>query len=449
MERRQMFLSQLVNYVGYEIVEDRIDTKAQHIVIDLRRRDDKDFFCHKCGGELSQHRGQHRMRLKEMTIMGFKVFVHFFRLKGHCPNCKKARSEHLDFISRETPHATKNYSWWLGKLCEITTTTQASWFISESKSTVWRADLERMEHMLKHYHIPPVTAIAVDEVYMGKLEEAGDNRNDRFFTVITCLTTRRVIWVERSRRKEALDSFFEEIGDKGCKRIQIIATDQHDDYIKSGHQYCPHATHVLDRFHVMKNFEEAVNDTRKELRKLFPYTDKSEIMQNTAGKYRFIFLKRASKRTREEQRHIDKVCEENKMFLELEVIKERMISFFDAATVEIAEEIFLEVKKWIFEAGFPILKKWWKNLAKKWDLLKNYFNYRVTTALSEGLNNVIKSMKRRSFGFRTIHYFQLKIMQTCGFINSKYMNDDGTMTERSKKLFGYDEALCFQDLSLI
>lgn len=54
--------------------------------------------------------------------------------------------------------------------------------------------------------------------------------------------------------------------------------------------------------------------------------------------------------------------------------------------------------------------------------MKNYFTYRVTSALSEGINNVIKSLKRRSFGFRNMPYFKLKIMQVCGYLNSDYID---------------------------
>ena len=88
-------------------------------------------------------------------------------------------------------------------------------------------------------------------------------------------------------------------------------------------------------------------------------------------------------------------------------------------------------------------------MSKKWDSLKNYFTFKVTTALSEGINNVIKSLKRTSFGFRTIRYFELKILQRNGFVNSRYIKDDGTMTFKAKKLFGYEEIEYFQQLSLI
>jgi transposase len=59
---------------------------------------------------------------------------------------------------------------------------------------------------------------------------------------------------------------------------------------------------------------------------------------------------------------------------------------------------------------------------------QNYFRYRVTSALSEGQNNVIKMLKRRAFGYRNMFYFRLKIMQCCGYLNSRFINIDFSST---------------------
>jgi len=71
--------------------------------------------------------------------------------------------------------------------------------------------------------------------------------------------------------------------------------------------------------------------------------------------------------------------------------------------------------------AFAPLETWCKNISVGWETLKNYFDFRVTSALAEGTNNVIKALKRRSFGFRNMDYFRLKIMQVCGYLNSRYI----------------------------
>ena len=82
---------------------------------------------------------------------------------------------------------------------------------------------------------------------------------------------------------------------------------------------------------------------------------------------------------------------ENKQFYKLELIKEKFLKFFYQQTADGVQELIVQVKNW---------------------------KYRVTSALSEGINNIIKSLKGRSFGFRNMNYFRLKVMQVCGYLNS-------------------------------
>jgi len=67
------------------------------------------------------------------------------------------------------------------------------------------------------------------------------------------------------------------------------------------------------------------------------------------------------------------------------------------------------------------------NLEGGWETLKNYFTYRVSASLSEGHNNVIKMLKRRAFGYRNMEYFRLKIMQVCGYLNSRSIPHAGLL----------------------
>jgi transposase len=50
-----------------------------------------------------------------------------------------------------------------------------------------------------------------------------ESRNEQFFTVITDLKTRRVIWVSNSRNKAALDEFFTINGKDRCEKIKVVA----------------------------------------------------------------------------------------------------------------------------------------------------------------------------------------------------------------------------------
>ena len=50
------------------------------------------------------------------------------------------------------------------------------------------------------------------------------------------------------------------IGDKACREIEVVCTDQHESYSASVKEYCPKAVVVFDRFHLVQNFNEALNN---------------------------------------------------------------------------------------------------------------------------------------------------------------------------------------------
>ena len=270
------------------------------------------------------------------------------------------------------------------------------------------------------YKIPKVSRISVDEVYArSKKYHPKESRDNQFFTIICDLDTRRVIWVSESRSKKALDEFFHIIGNERCNEITVVAMDQHDPYKASVEQHCPKATVVWDRFHIMQTFENAVNEDRAWLHQ---YVCSGDQKQLTRGKFKQLFLKRSDRRTKVEARHIRDVMRDNEDFLYLELIKEGMFDLYRSEDEWKAREKFVELGEWIRQCPhFHTLKKWWENFNKGWATFKNYFQHRVSSSLSEGQNNVIKAIKRRGFGYRNMAYFKLKILQVCGFLNSRYV----------------------------
>lgn len=53
-------------------------------------------------------------------------------------------------------------------------------------------------------------------------------------------------------------------------------------------------------------------------------------------------------------------------------------------------------------------------LKNHWDEILNYFDYRYTNAILEGMNSIIQNIKRRARGFRNDEYFKTMIYLGCG-----------------------------------
>ena len=223
-----MSIARLVSFVGYKVKETITNRDSMCVLIDVEPTDEH-MACSRCGNPINSVHGKHRIRAKFLPIFQYESYVTVWRRKGPCHVCKKIRSESISFLSKNSPHLTEMFESTIEELTEIASVSRVADFTGEDKSTVWRLDLRRLQRLKKNYKIPKVTHISVDEVYARKRHRQGETRNDRFITVITDMKSKKVIWIEDSRRKDALDNFYKTIDNEACKNIKVVAQDQHED----------------------------------------------------------------------------------------------------------------------------------------------------------------------------------------------------------------------------
>ena len=60
-------------------------------------------------------------------------------------------------------------------------------------------------------------------------------------------------------------------------------------------------------------------------------------------------------------------------------------------------------------SGIRLVMKFANKVASHRYGILNFFTHRVTTGKVEGINNKIKVLKRKAYGFRDLEYFKLRI----------------------------------------
>lgn len=73
----------------------------------------------------------------------------------------------------------------------------------------------------------------------------------------------------------------------------------------------------------------------------------------------------------------------------------------------------------VVRSGLTPFKELAQKLFRKRHCILNFFVRRITSAISEGINNKIKRLKRMAYGYRDVAYFLLKVHQHCGLLNPR------------------------------
>jgi transposase len=407
-------------FQGFIIKDIKEFITQQHMEIWLESSNERKHLCNRCGEVLADKHDHYLVRARHLRVFNWTVSICFWREKRYCPNCKKVRSELIEFICPTSPHMTLELAWWINRLSEITTVFQVSKLEAIDKMACYKVDKYILLRLLQGYEIPDITHISVDEVYARtrKQQKENETRDDLFLTVIVDQNTHKVIWVSHSRRKEALDAFFQILGPKRCKKIKVVTCDQHRGYAESVKEFCPEAALVWDRFHLVKQFNEALNEERKKEWNKYgdPELKDDDLL---AGRYRYIYLTKAKNRSPVDQRHIAQVMQKNERIAKLEIIKEHFHKIFDCQDGLSAHVMLCECYEWAMQVnGWYLAKMIW-SLIERPEFL-NYFIHRLTSGVSEGINRAIKTIKWMAYGFKDMQYFALKIMQRLGYLNHKH-----------------------------
>ena len=68
---------------------------------------------------------------------------------------------------------------------------------------------------------------------------------------------------------------------------------------------------------------------------------------------------------------------------------------------------------WMMPSRLAEMKKPCGLIKDHWTVILNYFDYKFTNAILEGMNSIIQNVKRRTRGFRNTEYFKTMIYLNC------------------------------------
>ena len=109
---------------------------------------------------------------------------------------------------------------------------------------------------LAHRVLGPIRAIGVDEVQYSK--------GHKYLTLVYQIDAgcTRLLWIGKERTVKTFEAFFAMIGPELSAKIEFVCSDMWKPYLRVIREKCGQALHILDRFHIVKKLQEAVDDVR-------------------------------------------------------------------------------------------------------------------------------------------------------------------------------------------
>jgi transposase len=189
-----------------------------------------------------------------------------------------------------------------------------------------------------------------------------------------------------------------------------------DAYVTAVREVLPHATIVIDRFHVAKHYRDGADTLRKQeckrLRAELPHETMDQLKHTM-----WPFRQPPSDLKPDEQDRLARLFEHAPQLKQAYDLREQLTTIFDTARSK--AEGLRRIHRWrrVVEAsGLTCFDPFLKLLDTWLDLIANYFRQRQTSGFVEGLNNKLKVLKRRCFGIYNLrHLFQRITLDLDGY----------------------------------
>ena len=279
--------------------------------------------------------------------------------------------------------------------------------------TSWEAVYRSVEWFvgwgLEHRELGQVESIGVDEIHWGQ-----GKRADQFLTVIYQIDShcRRLLWVGRKRTQATLRRGLAVLGPTVVGGLRFVCTDMWQPYLRVIAAQAGQALHVLDRFHIIQHLNQAVDQVRRaEYGRL-----RGHPLAKRLKKMRWQLLKRGSRVRGKARKRLNALLASKLATARAWNLKDCFEYLWHYRSV-IWAGAFLDY--WCTRAmrsRLEPMQKVARMLRTHEELLLNWFRAKgeISSGTVEGLNNKIRVVTRRSYGFRTYHAMEIALYHNLG-----------------------------------
>jgi len=383
---------------GFEgFIIDKITFSPEIVQIDIHRDRRRRMNCPHCHRRMSPNKDIHRTVYDLPIGTALCVQINFDTKQGKCSHCGHSKTFLPDEVD-EKATATKRLKQFASGLCKYMTAAEVANILPFSDDTIRRWDKERLEQQFGEVDLSKVTKLLMDEKSIGK----GHN----YITLVLDEETGELFYMAKGKSSDSLKPFFEKMPESVRNQIVAACMDRTAAYKSVVEKFCPHAVIVYDKFHIVKNLNEAVDEVRRE------ETRKAEAEKKPFIKgERYNILRNSDNLTPEQQVSLQKLLDLNANINAAYMLKEAFRDFWTYRHFGYARRFLSWWLGMALESELRPLIRFGQGVCRDWQELLNVLRFGFTNAAMERFNGTIARVIARGHGYRDQRYLFLKLRQ--------------------------------------
>lgn len=357
--------------------------------------------CPECGrrGQLVRTRPIPR-QWRDLPVAGREVFLCYAPREIRCPTHGRAE-ETIPWAARHA-RVTYRFEYAALRLCQVMTQKAAAALLHVPASTLSDQLHRSIERYREGHRVRGLRVVGIDEVSYHK--------RHKYATLVYDLERSVVVWVGQGRGRATIERFFDtQLSDYQKSQIHTGCCDMSEAYMGAIRAHCPNAQLVLDRFHVVKALNEAVDEVRKAQWREATAADRKALKG-----LRWLLYRHSSSRSRRDTQTLKALEKHNRRIYRAWRLKDEFEQLWEFNAPWAALRFF---KRWTTSAlrsRLEPLRRFVATARRHQAGILAFVGNRVTNAVAEGINRIVKIVKNRASGFRHLHAFADMIYLTVG-----------------------------------
>ena len=337
-----------------------------------------------------------RRQVRDLDMSGRQVWLEVRVRQFFCPDCERYFSEELGFADSGKSFTHRQAKW----IFECCASSPSPRLARCSMSTPRPSSGIYYQHVRCELDLPAryaaVRRLGIDEISHRKGKGS-------YCCVLTDLDKKhRPGRAAQPLKGDADRSFQEAWAQSSAPRSSRSAYDMWSAYHTVSQRFFPQAVHVVDRFHVVKALNKALDTFRRKLRREQPEVEAFNDIKWDLFK---------AQPTAAQEVRLQEAFAHSPLLGEMVALRNDFHMRFESATNP--DELEQALQKWIVKARvirqrglidfIHTLENWLRPIA-------NFAHQRLTNAATEGLNNVIRYVKRISYGLPKFEHLRLRVL---------------------------------------